>query len=88
MDRNFAARLASVMLACGLAATSAAAFAAESPRQRVHACASLEARYQQLESRMRTGYSARESERLWERRRQLQAQRRALGCQDLPARMH
>jgi hypothetical protein len=86
MDRKSAARIAGTLLACSLAANAAATLAAESPRQRVHACASLEARWQQLESRMRTGYSARESERLWERRRQLQAQRRALGCQDLPAR--
>ncbi|MFO1399867.1 MAG: hypothetical protein U1F06_00355 [Steroidobacteraceae bacterium] len=88
MDRKPAAYLASVVLACSLAATSAAALAAESPHQRAHACATLEARYQQLESRMRAGYSARESERLWERRRQLQAQRRALGCQDLPGWAH
>jgi hypothetical protein len=73
------------LLACAaLLVRTAASPAAEAPAARWRACATLDARYQRLEARMRAGYGAREGERLWDQRRQLQAQRWALRCQDLP----
>ena len=74
------------MLACAPAVPATASTPAGSARQRAIACATLEAQYQQLEARMRSGYGARQAERLWERRRQLQARRWSLRCQDLPRR--
>ena len=76
------ARLACVALAM-LSSGTAILPAAESPQKRAHTCATLDAQYQRLEARMRSGYSARESQRLWERRRELQARLRALRCRDL-----
>jgi hypothetical protein len=64
-----------------LATAGAQVDAADSARQRARTCTELAAQYQRLEARMRSGYSARESERLWEQRRRLQARRWALRCQ-------
>lgn len=92
MHGNPIAHLAGALLACSIAAiaattaaaNSAAVVATSTPQQRARACATLEARYQRLEARMRAGYGARESERLWAERRALRERRWALRCQDLP----
>lgn len=80
MERAICTLFACVTL-LGLAAASPAA---QAPAERWRACAALDERYQRLEARMRAGYGARESARLWDQRRQLQARRWALRCQDLP----
>jgi hypothetical protein len=77
--------LVALWLAIPAAASPDSASAAPEParltaRQRAHTCAQLDAELQRLESRMRTGYDARASERLWEQRRRLQARRWALRC--------
>lgn len=80
MQRHGPAFLA--CLAALLAATASAA-AADDAHQRARACATLAQQYQRLEARMRSGYSARESSRLWEQRRRLLDRQWRLRCRDV-----
>jgi hypothetical protein len=67
---------------CTLVVLCGTSPAFDAQQRRRQDCAQVALRLQRLDARMRTGYSAREAQHLWDQRRRLNERRWTLRCND------